>query len=150
MSAHITTIAGCPYICFLCNYSFPPSITDLRGTRRWDPQTFAEFDARANCLSKEYSDFGPENPVYGGRHVDGEATLGENIADEVATICVWALSAPSLSSTNTRVNLSSAESPAAVTVTVIGSNMHHIKECGHLVQTSMQPAHAYTLACRGE
>jgi predicted metalloendopeptidase len=48
----------------------------------WDPKTFAEFDARSNCLEREYSHFGPEEARYNGRHVDGEYTLGENIADE--------------------------------------------------------------------
>lgn len=58
---------------------------------RWDPKTFDEFDARANCLKKEYSSFGPEDPVYGGRHVDGDNTLGENIADEVCACALKAL-----------------------------------------------------------
>mmetsp|Transcript_10779 Transcript_10779/g.25307 ORF Transcript_10779/g.25307 Transcript_10779/m.25307 type:complete len:694 (-) Transcript_10779:79-2160(-) len=48
----------------------------------WDPKTFEEFDARANCLSDEYSRFGKEDARFDGKHVDGDYTLGENIADE--------------------------------------------------------------------
>lgn len=49
----------------------------------WDPDTFNEFDKRADCLAQQYDEYGTEKPDwFDGKHVDGEATLGENIADE--------------------------------------------------------------------
>jgi len=49
----------------------------------WDPDTFDEFDTRADCLSDQYDEYGTERPHwFDGNHVDGKATLGENIADE--------------------------------------------------------------------
>jgi len=49
----------------------------------WDSKTFAEFDDRAGCLASQYDDYGNEVPNwYQGNHVDGQNTLGENIADE--------------------------------------------------------------------
>jgi hypothetical protein len=122
----------------------------MRGVpwHRWDPQTFAEFDARANCLSKEYSEFGPDNPVYGGRHVDGDATLGENIADEVATVCVWAFSLCVLHSLQTCICESfecSAESPAAVG----DSNMCLVRMCTHAAKTNLRNRYMLTYLCAG-
>jgi predicted metalloendopeptidase len=48
----------------------------------WDPETFAEFDRRADCLKAQYSGYGKEYALYDGGQVNGNATLGENIADE--------------------------------------------------------------------
>jgi predicted metalloendopeptidase len=42
----------------------------------WSNASAAEFDARAQCLVDQYSGYS-----VAGMHVDGEQTLGENIAD---------------------------------------------------------------------
>jgi len=60
-------------------------LLDKNGDQKdwWDSKTFKEFDQRADCLAEQYSEYGSEVPDwYQGNHVDGEATLGENIADE--------------------------------------------------------------------
>lgn len=52
---------------------------DATGSRNnwWDPETEREFDARAACLVNQFDVF----TVSGGKHVNGNLTLGENIAD---------------------------------------------------------------------
>uniref|UniRef100_K3WP97 Peptidase M13 C-terminal domain-containing protein n=1 Tax=Globisporangium ultimum (strain ATCC 200006 / CBS 805.95 / DAOM BR144) TaxID=431595 RepID=K3WP97_GLOUD len=58
---------------------------DGDGSRRtswWTPSTSAEFDARAQCLKDEYSNFvasGEDGSPLG--NVDGNLTITENIAD---------------------------------------------------------------------
>lgn len=43
----------------------------------WGPQDTAEFERRADCVVREYSDFVASSGV----HLDGQHTLGENLAD---------------------------------------------------------------------
>ncbi len=50
---------------------------DGRLVEWWAPDVSARFEERAQCLAKEYSGF----EVDPGVHVNGELTLGENIAD---------------------------------------------------------------------
>ncbi len=52
---------------------------DADGTyhRWWQPADQQQFDARARCLTRQYSTF----EVLPGTFVDGELTLGENLAD---------------------------------------------------------------------
>jgi len=52
---------------------------DATGKRSnwWDPETEAYFEERAACLVNQFDDF----TVSGGKHVNGNLTLGENIAD---------------------------------------------------------------------
>jgi len=59
-------------------------LLDLNGDEKdwWDPATFAEFDRRADCLKAQYSRYGAGYALYDGGRVNGNATLGENIADE--------------------------------------------------------------------
>jgi len=55
----------------------------------WDADTFAEFDRRADCLKSQYSGYGKGYALYEGGHVDGNNTLGENIADEGGMRFAW-------------------------------------------------------------
>jgi len=52
---------------------------DAAGKRNnwWDPATEEYFDDRAACLVRQFNNF----TVSGGKHVSGNLTLGENIAD---------------------------------------------------------------------
>lgn len=52
---------------------------DANGERNnwWDPATEEYFEDRAACLVKQFDNF----TVSGGKHVSGNLTLGENIAD---------------------------------------------------------------------
>ena len=52
---------------------------DAVGDRKnwWDPETEATFEERADCLARQFDRF----TVSGGKHVNGNLTLGENIAD---------------------------------------------------------------------
>ena len=55
------------------------SKSDARGVQRnwWTPEDRARFDARAEVLAQQYSQYEPVP----GTHVDGRFTLGENIGD---------------------------------------------------------------------
>jgi len=48
-----------------------------RRTNWWDPETERHYEDDANCLVEQYNEFN----VSGGQHVNGNITLGENIAD---------------------------------------------------------------------
>ena len=45
----------------------------------WTPHSAAEFESRAQCVADLYSGFA--SPAVHGAHVNGELTLGENLAD---------------------------------------------------------------------
>jgi len=52
---------------------------DAEGRRLnwWDERTDGRFDRRADCMAKQFSEY----TVAGDKHVNGNLTLGENIAD---------------------------------------------------------------------
>ena len=66
-------------------------LLDKNGDQKdwWDPQTFDEFDRRADCLKDQYNHYGLHYALYDGGHVDGNNTLGENIADEGGMRFAW-------------------------------------------------------------
>jgi endothelin-converting enzyme len=51
----------------------------------WTSASTAQFSERAKCLVEQYSNFVDEN----GFHVNGNLTLGENIADQGGIHAAW-------------------------------------------------------------
>src|SRR5690606_11803575 len=47
----------------------------------WPEDTVKEFEKRAECFVKQFSEFSVEGPNGERLHVNGRLTLGENIAD---------------------------------------------------------------------
>lgn len=67
---------------------------DVNGnlTDWWTQHTVEEFEARAECFVKEYSNFTAIGPNGATLHVNGRQTLGENIADAgglSAAFSIW-------------------------------------------------------------